>query len=75
MNYSEWSAYEHGRQLIIAANRIARANQRGQRVVPPRIPQPTCRVAYTVDGEFVGRLADDDLVPEGAVVKVEKAKW
>lgn len=77
MTRREYSEYMTKRADIISENRSRRMRVPTQPPlpVPPKISPPAARVAYTRDGSYVGRLADDQLVPHGCVVKLEEALW
>ena len=77
MTYREYQIYMNNRRQIISENKSRRMRRIHEESlpVPPKIEPPKCRVAYDLKGDYIGRLLDDDEIPENSIIKLEPALW
>lgn len=63
----------------VPAKIVGRLRMRGlahlQQPVPPKPEPRKVRIAYDAEGVYVGRLSDDDEIPPGCTVRLEKALY
>jgi hypothetical protein len=77
MNYTEYANYMTERAKVISLNRSRRMvrPQLEPLPVPPKINPPLVRIAYDKNGDYIGRLSDNDIVQRGWNIKLEPAQW
>ena len=75
MTYSDYSHDIAKRAAVVSRNRSRRLRGLPALPVPPKPSRPVCRVAYSADGTYEGRLSDDQQAPAGCIVKREPMLW
>lgn len=76
MTYEEYSKYMANRADIININKGNRIKGLPQLPVPEKIEAPKVRIAYSkLDDSYIGRLADDEEIPEDCYAVLEPALY
>ena len=75
MTLAEYNKAQVARQEIIRQNASRRMKHLTALPVPDKPTPPLVPIAYSPDGDYIGRLDDVSECPEGAVVKWEIAQW
>jgi hypothetical protein len=76
MTYAEYSKYMANRADIIRINAGNRIKGLPALTVPEKIEPPKVRVAYSkLDDSYMGRLSDDDEIPEDCYAVLEPAMY
>lgn len=75
MMYKEYSAALALRANAVSVNRSRRMQSLPTQPLPLKPTRPKCRIAYTKDGDYIGRLAEGDEVPVNAIIKLEDALY
>ena len=72
---AEYNELRSQRAEIIRQNASRRMKRLSALPVPAMPQPPLVPIAYSLAGEYIGRLADESDCPAGAVVRWEVAKW
>lgn len=75
MTFTEASKLNYRRQWTISANRSRKLRGLPPLPVPNRAVPDKVPIAYTISGDYIGRLEHEDDCPAGAVIRWEPPRW
>lgn len=77
MTYPEYQAALGKRAAVVRRNNVLRlTGRRNEREpLPPKPEWPKVPIAYTLEGDYEGRLTDPADCPPGCVVRWERAQY
>jgi len=75
MTYQEYSSAMLERQEVIRQNTSRRMKGLPASPVPDKPTPPLVPIAYSADGDYIGRLESAEDAESGWIVKWEEAQW